>query len=90
MSNESIDLEAVNRFAQVAASGHHPAASTGEKIAARLAKALHAIGDDFAILDGELREGAFDLARLMGGPWPTASSKTAIFRLAAHAAGKPA
>lgn len=83
-----IDTKAIERFRQVAAAGKHPGASSGQKVAHRLAKALHAIGDDLAVLDSYVLLGALDLMRCMSGPWPTDASKAAVFKVIQQAAGK--
>lgn len=57
-------------------------------MAHRLAKALHAIGDDLALLDYETLEGALGLMRCMCGPYPTDRIKEVIFNTVRSAAGK--
>lgn len=74
-----IDTKAIERFRQVARSGKLAGASSGEKIAHRLAKALHGIGDDLALLDSSVLLGALDLMRCMAGPWPTDADKELVF-----------
>ena len=83
-----IDPEAMERFRKLARRGAHPGASSGERVANRLAKALHAIGDDLALLDPEAIEGACGLVRCMSGPWPTDRLKEVIFNTVRSAAGK--
>ena len=80
--------ERINRFVKTARRGGHPAASGGEKVAHKLAKALHGLGDDLALLDADLLLGALDLARLMNGPWPTERFREVVFNTVESAAGK--
>jgi hypothetical protein len=82
------DLSATEHFVECAANGHHPAASSGEQIAARLATALHSIGDDFVTLDLRAIDGAWILMQCAHGPWQTEAEKQTVFRLIAKAAGK--
>jgi hypothetical protein len=83
-----MDLAALNRFRDIARNGARPGASSGERVANRLALALHRIGDDLALLDSSAIAGACLLIRAMSGPWPTDASKTAVFRTIRQAAGK--
>jgi hypothetical protein len=82
----TINIEAINRFVQLAARGAFPGAAGGEKICNRLAKALEKIGDDLALLDPDAIDGAHGLMRLMGGPWPTYESKETVFNMVHRAA----
>ena len=75
----------IKRFTELAHRGRSGGASSGEKVARRLAVALHAIGDDMALLDADAIEGFHMLCRLAGGPWPTDESKATAFRLIARA-----
>ncbi len=85
MNNTSQNLEL---FVQVARNGSFRGASSGEKICNRIALMLEDIGDDVAVIDFELLEGAIDLLRLQRGPWKTYAEKQAVFRLTARAAGR--
>lgn len=85
---EEMNLTAVDHFRRIARNGAHPAASNGERIANRLAVALHRIGDDIALLDSSAINGACLLMKLMSGPWPTDASKDAVFKVVRQAAGK--
>lgn len=85
-----IDTQAVKQFVTAASSGHRDSASSGERVAAALAKALEGIGDDMSLLDSTLLEGACSLMRCMSGPWPTDEIKTDLFRLVRMAAGRRA
>ena len=76
----------LERFVQAATAGAHPDASQGEKIANRIAQALHEIGDDAAVVDRGIIEGAAELLRMMNGPWPTTETKFAVFRTVEKAA----
>lgn len=82
------DLSATEHFVEIAANGHHPAASSGEKIAAQLATTLHAIGDDFVTLDLRAIDGAWILMQCAHGPWNTEADKQLVFNLILRAAGK--
>ncbi len=74
------------RFLEAAAAGAHPGASSGEKIANRLAKVLSEIGDDLALVDSEIIDGACLALRTMGGPWPTDEFKRQVFKPLKNAA----
>jgi hypothetical protein len=82
------DLAAVDHFRRIARNGSRPGASSGERVANRLALALDQIGDDLALLDASALNGACLLIRMMSGPWPTDASKAAVFRTIRQAAGK--
>lgn len=77
----------LSRFAKLANRGSQRGASSGEKVANKLAKALRTIGDDAALLDPQAIEGACLLLRAMAGPWPTDESKAAVFRVLEAATG---
>lgn len=81
-----IDTKAIERFRQVARAGKHAGASSGEKVAHRLAKALNGIGDDLALLDTSVLMGALGLMRCMAGPWPTDEVKEVVFQTLKSAA----
>lgn len=83
-----MNIEAIKHFERIAARGAHPAASSGEKIANNVAKALHKIGDDLAVLDPDAIEGIRDLIRCMAGPYPTDKFKETTFAIVKRAAGK--
>lgn len=76
------------KFIQLARQGRHRGASSGERVAHRLAKALHEIGDDLALLDHDTVEGFCMLTKAANGPWQTDASKSEVFNLIALAAGK--
>ena len=86
----SVPAEAgdVTHFCRISRRGASPAASSGERVANRLALALHRIGDDMAVLDSGAIEGACSLLRCMAGPWATDDRKAAVFRVVKQAAGK--
>lgn len=86
--NTEISPQNIERFRRIARNGSNPGASSGERIANRLAKALAAIGDDLALLDPDTLAGALDLARCMAGPWPTDHFREVVFRTVDSAAGK--
>lgn len=67
------------KFLYHAANGAHGAASSGEKIANKIAKALDKIGDDLAVLDHATIEGACEMLRRMSGPWATDRDKALVF-----------
>jgi hypothetical protein len=87
MSTPSEKYSALARFGELARAGRHPAASSGERVANKLAKALHAIGDDMALLDDEAITGFHLLCQLTSGPWSTDADKERVFEMLAHAAG---
>lgn len=77
--DDSYEIETLKRFVKCASAGGRGAASHGEQIANRIAKALLKIGDDFAILDSGLIDGIAEMMRQMSGPWPTDEYKAAVF-----------
>jgi len=83
-----VDIDAVNRFREIARIGSRPGASSGERVANRLAVALDKIGDDMALLDPCTSDGACLVLKMMAGPWPTDASKTAVFKILRQATGK--
>ncbi len=78
----------IAEFGALAKQGAHPSASTGERTANKLAKALHAIGDDIMLLDLEALEGFFHLARLARGPFFTDHEKSLVYDTIAKSAGQ--
>jgi hypothetical protein len=74
-------------FCDAARRGASPAASTGEQIAHRLARALHDVGDDMMLLDQECIEGFSSLCRLAAGPFHTDDQKTIVFDTIRKACG---
>jgi hypothetical protein len=74
------------RFTTLARHGSSPAASSGERVAHRLAKALHEIGDDLALLDADALDGFHTLCQLASGPWSTDDQKQRIFATIARCA----
>jgi hypothetical protein len=81
-----MNVASIVHFARVATRGAHPAASSGEKVANKVAKALHRIGDDLAVLDADSIDGIRDLIQAMAGPWPTDAAKSAVFKTIRNAA----
>ncbi len=81
------DTAALCRFLDLAKSGRSPKASSGERVANKLAKALQAIGDDMVLLDDDAITGFHLLCQLTGGPWATDADKARVFEMLAHAAG---
>ena len=79
-------IDNINCFSRMAKRGGHSGASSGERVAHRLAVALHAIGDDMALLDAESINGFNELCLLAHGPWPTDKLKTLVFTTIASAA----
>ena len=86
--NADFDIAALNRFRDIARNGSRPGASSGERVAKRLAVALDKIGDDLALLDSSAIAGACLLIQMMAGPWPTDASKAAVFKILRQATGK--
>lgn len=78
----------IARFCQLAQRGAHPAASSGERIAHRLAAALHTIGDNIMLLDDDAVQGFCLLTQLAAGPFHTDDSKAIVFDTIAKAAGQ--
>ena len=74
-----------SRFITLAKAGGNPKSSTGERVAHRLAVALHEIGDDIALLDYDALDGFTTLCHLAAGPWPTEARKTGVFDAIARA-----
>lgn len=83
-----INLRAIKHFVEVARQGSHPASTNAEKVANRIAKTLHTIGDDICLLDSDALQGLCEVLHLMHGPWPTYESKEAIYELVRKSAGK--
>lgn len=83
----SDEYTALARFCDLAKQGKNPAASSGERVANKLAKAVKSIGDDMALLDLEAIEGFYVLCRLAHGPWGTDADKERIFEMLAKATG---
>ena len=83
----SENLENLERFVKFASRGG-PGASSGEQICRRLAKALDAVGDDLALLDGDTIAGLCMLICAMGGPWRTDAEKEMVFTTVRRAAGR--
>lgn len=81
-----LDTVAIKHFADVAERGASPAASTGERVANRLAVALFHIGDDFALLDPLVIQGAGHLAAAMASA--ADDLKPGVFAIVRRAAGK--
>lgn len=80
------EYTALARFCELAKQGKNPAASSGERVANKLAKALHAIGDDMVLLDPVAIEGFCLLCRLASGPWMKDADKERVFETIAKAA----
>ncbi len=70
---------AITRFLELARHGRSGAASTGEKAAYKLAKALDDIGDDMMLLDSSALEGFHLLSQLASGPFRTDAEKSTVF-----------
>ena len=82
----TIEPSSIKRFVQIASHGGK-GASHGEQVARKIARTLHAIGDDFAIIDREALEGLCLLILLAGGPYPTDAHKERVFSNIKRAAG---
>ena len=80
------DAACIARFGHLAQSGRHSGASSGERVAHKLAKALHQIGDDMALLDEDAIKGFYLLCLLAHGPWATEDSKSRVFQTIAQTA----
>jgi hypothetical protein len=78
----------LNRFIETARRGAFPGASSGERIANKIANLLGVISDDAAVIDLELIEGACEMLRLQHGPWRTDADKIDVFRLLDRALGR--
>jgi hypothetical protein len=85
---EEMNIAAVNRFREIARNGSRPGASSGERVANRLALAIEKLGDDLASLDSSAITGACLLIQMAAGPWPTDASKAAVFKVVRQASGK--
>ena len=81
-----MNTRALERFVQLAARGARPSATPGEKTLNRLAHAFADIGNDMAKVDFEAAQGACEMLRGMGGPWPTGADKEEFFDNLNHAA----
>lgn len=79
----------IARFCALAQRGGHPAASSGERTAHRLAAALHTIGDDMMLLDDDAVQGFCRLAQLAAGPFHTDDAKAIVFDTITKAAATP-
>jgi hypothetical protein len=77
-----------NLFIRTALAGRCRGASNGERIAHRLAVALHEIGDDLALLDETTLEGFVNIVRASAGPWPTEDAKYQVIQAIAVAGSK--
>lgn len=88
MSIPNHDTINIARFVEAARRGANPAASSGERVANKLAKNLHSIGDDMVVLDWDTLNGFSCLCQLASGPWRTDEQKSEVFRLIRKAAGK--
>lgn len=77
-----------NPFVWIALAGRCRGASNSERIAHRLAVALHEIGDDLALLDETTLEGFVNIVRASAGPWPTEDAKHQVFQAIAVAGSK--
>jgi len=86
MTSDSDDLALLARFCDLAARGRHASASTGERVANRLACVLHELGDDMALLDEDAIRGFYQLAMAAHGPWPTDAAKSTVFTIIRKAA----
>jgi hypothetical protein len=80
-------LAPVYRFRDHARAGKSAAASSGERVAHKLAKALHSLGDDLMLLDLDSIEGACTLLRLAAGPFATDSAKRNVYLTLRQCAG---
>jgi len=69
-----------NRFLDLAYSGAQGTASSGERVANRVARALEEIGDDMALLDCQAIEALCEVLRTMAGPWQSQQQKDVIFQ----------
>ena len=87
-SPEYNDAYCLAHFCHLSKTGRSPKASSGERVAHRLADALHKIGDDMALLDPEAIHGFHLLCQLASGPWALDADKERIFDTIAAAAGK--
>jgi hypothetical protein len=79
-------LQNLDRFTTLARRGRSSAASSGERVAHRIAQALHDIGDDIALLDYDALDGFLTLCQLASGPWSTDEQKQRIFATIARCA----
>ena len=77
-----------NLFIRTALAGRCRGASNGERIAHRLAVALHQIGDDLALLDEMTLEGFVNIVRASACPWPTEDAKHQVSEAIAAAGSK--
>jgi hypothetical protein len=77
-----------NLFIRTALAGRCRGASNGERIAHRLAVALHEIGDDLALLDETTLEGFFNIVRASACPWPREDANHQVFEAIAAAGSK--
>lgn len=73
------ELGQIDRFVKLAQAGKHLGASSGEKVALKLALAFAEIGDDICLLDREAIQGATLLLKAMAGPWATDYEKHAVY-----------
>lgn len=78
-SAEITEIGHINRFRKLAQAGKHLGASSGEKVALKLAQAFAEIGDDICLLDREAIQGATLLLKAMAGPWATDFERNAVY-----------
>ena len=76
--SEGIDIVGIEQFVRLARAGARPGASSQEKAAAKLARVIHEIGDDFMAMDYDAIGGAGALMQAMAGPFTSEQEEKQI------------
>lgn len=87
MQHITVNTANIAHFGDLARRGSSQGASSGERTAYRLAKALHDIGDDMMLLDADAVSGFATLCSLASGPFHTDEQKSLVFDIIARATG---
>lgn len=89
MDTKDYELACIRRFRDAARRGKSPGASSGERIAHRLAKAIHTLAKDgdLQVLDPEIIRGATTLIRFASGPFPSDSTREQVHATIRQCAG---